>query len=445
MEPSPNSRRFSKRSLAAAALIAIVSGLLGYYAHRADVRTIIEPMDEIEEGLAHSAGFADRLHRRVAHIETTHIDLAGDVWDLPDLEPDPLHYGGGLGFWGDDLLVLHMSGALYYFDDENGLQRTAIRPPETGLAEFRTLAARDYPDRETGEDTVRFNGVVFIEEGEHRGLYNTYTHIDAARECYSTRVAWLPIPQDVTTVQEAAGESGAWQVVFETEPCLPFNAEGPLVIGYMAGGGFASASANVLVLGSGEYFGDGRSHPDTGAQSDESDYGKVITIDLAAGTATHRSLGHRNVQGLAFSGDGRLWAIEQGPQGGDELNLIEEGRNYGWPIETHGNYYTGEWDPEGSGQGRHTGFQQPVFSWLPSVGTSSLTVLQGFDPRWDEDMLIGSLSGGTLYRARVIESRLVLLEPIHIGESIRDVRQLDTSRIALWLDTNQLLILSAIQ
>lgn len=108
------------------------------------------------------------------------------------------------------------------------------------------------------------------------------------------------------------------------------------------------------------------------------------------------SLGHRNVLGLDFDSKGRLWASEMGPQGGDELNLIEAGLNYGWPEASNGSNYDGSDIPD------HTpddGFQAPFASWNPSVSPGSLLVYGGgLFPAWRDDAFLGALSGQALIR-----------------------------------------------
>ena len=107
----------------------------------------------------------------------------------------------------------------------------------------------------------------------------------------------------------------------------------------------------------------------------DSDYGKTIRIDPNDWSATKFSLGHRNPQGITIDDKGRIWVVEHGPMGGDELNLIRQGANYGWPSVTLGVNYSGElvddkrWLPNPR-QGRHDDYESPVFAWMPSIGVS---------------------------------------------------------------------------
>ena len=85
---------------------------------------------------------------------------------------------------------------------------------------------------------------------------------------------------------------------------------------------------------------------------------------------------------------------------GDELNLIQDGLNYGWPLESYGTTYRGTRIPDSLSYGRHTQFQPPIFSWVPSVAVSGMTLVKGFDESWDGDILVSSLSDQALHRVR---------------------------------------------
>lgn len=136
------------------------------------------------------------------------------------------------------------------------------------------------------------------------------------------------------------------------------------------------------------------------------------------------SLGHRNVQGAALHpSTGVLWAIEHGPQGGDELNVVKAGANYGWPIITYGaNYVTGTKIGEGTAK---EGLMQPVKYWVPSPAISGMAFYTGDKfPRWRGDALVGALRGASLIRVRLdgekfVEDEFMLQRSL---PRVRDVR-----------------------
>ena len=111
------------------------------------------------------------------------------------------------------------------------------------------------------------------------------------------------------------------------------------------------------------------------------------------------SYGHRNPQGLAFHpGTGVLWANEHGPQGGDELNIIQAGKNYGWPVASYGREYA----PDGALVSMHPwkeGIEEPLVLWLPSIGISGMIFYTGDKfPQWKGHIFVGGLSGLALHR-----------------------------------------------
>jgi len=111
------------------------------------------------------------------------------------------------------------------------------------------------------------------------------------------------------------------------------------------------------------------------------------------------TLGHRNQYGLAFDAQGRLWSNEMGPRGGDELNLIERGRNYGWPEVSNGTEYSGAPIPD---HDTRPEFRAPVVYWVPSISPSSLIFYEGDEfPEWKGNAFVGALSGNAIIRVAI--------------------------------------------
>jgi glucose/arabinose dehydrogenase len=136
------------------------------------------------------------------------------------------------------------------------------------------------------------------------------------------------------------------------------------------------------------------------------------------------SIGHRNPQGLARHPEtGRIWEVEHGPRGGDEVNVIEAGVNYGWPVITYGMSYAGFPIGEGS---EKSGMAQPVTYWVPSISPSGMAFYTGAAfPAWRGNLFVGALSGELLVRLELDGERVVREERLleELGERIRDVRQ----------------------
>lgn len=161
-------------------------------------------------------------------------------------------------------------------------------------------------------------------------------------------------------------------------------------------------------------------------------YGVVITInsdgslppntDVSTAHPEVVSYGHRNVQGLAIDANGEVWALEHGPAGGDELNVIIPGENYGWPEVSYGVNYNGS--DVGTGDPAHApSYVEPRYFWDPSIAPSDLIFYQGeMFPDWQGDILLGALAGQALVRLQMDGDAVVGEERFPTGEGrVRDV------------------------
>ncbi len=136
------------------------------------------------------------------------------------------------------------------------------------------------------------------------------------------------------------------------------------------------------------------------------------------------SIGHRNIQGAAIDpATGKLWTVEHGAKGGDELNHPEAGKNYGWPVISYGVDYSGAKLGEGTAK---EGMEQPVYYWDPSIAVSGLVFHTGdVYPQWKGNLFAGGLNGARLVRLALENEAVVAEESLLAdrGERIRDVRQ----------------------
>ncbi len=151
------------------------------------------------------------------------------------------------------------------------------------------------------------------------------------------------------------------------------------------------------------------------------------------------TLGHRNMQGAALHpGSGVLWAHEHGPQGGDEVNVVRAGVNYGWPVITYGREYVTGFK---IGEGTHkTGMAQPIHYWVPSIAPSGMAFYTGRQfPRWRGDLFVGALRDQMLVRLRLEGERVVSEERMLRGVlgRIRDVRNGPDGYLYLLTDSNE--------
>ena len=187
------------------------------------------------------------------------------------------------------------------------------------------------------------------------------------------------------------------------------------------------------------------------AQSLEDHFGKIVRIERDGGIPADNpfadrtgarpeiwSFGHRNVQGAALHPrTGELWISEHGPQGGDEVNVVRAGRNYGWPVITYGTAYSGE--PIGIGT-HQDGMEQPLHYWVPSIATAGITfVTSERFPEWRGNLLVAGLRGRTVARLMLDGEQVVGEERLFgdLGERIRDVRQGPDGFLYLLTDSPQ--------
>jgi len=165
--------------------------------------------------------------------------------------------------------------------------------------------------------------------------------------------------------------------------------------------------------------------------------GKVLRIDPASGGPAPGnpfapgqarpeiwSYGHRNIQSAALDPQGRLWTVEHGPQGGDELNRPEPGRNYGWPVITYGQDYSGA--PIGQGITSREGMEQPVYYWDPVIAPSGMVFYDGpMFPEWRGDALIGGLRAQAVVRLKIEGDRVTGEQ--RLAEGIGRVRDIEVA------------------
>src|SRR5215203_2171097 len=136
------------------------------------------------------------------------------------------------------------------------------------------------------------------------------------------------------------------------------------------------------------------------------------------------SVGHRNIQSSSFDDQGRFWTIEHGAKGGDELNLVEKGKNYGWAVISYGEEYSGE--PIPGNITAKEGYEQPVYYWDPVIAPSGAQFYTGSAfPEWRGSIFIGGLASERLVRLVIKDNRVMGEEHLltERGKRIRDVRQ----------------------
>lgn len=180
-------------------------------------------------------------------------------------------------------------------------------------------------------------------------------------------------------------------------------------------------------------------------QSADSDLGKILRVDRKTGDSRIISSGHRNPQGLSMSSGGELISTEHAPKGGDEINLIADGRNYGWPNVSMGTVYgTYEFPQKPLVEGKeHGGYTPPISAFLPSPGIGAIIHAEDFNPAWDGDLIAATLKARSLFRVRRWETGSYT-EQVYIGDRIRDL-DIAGGNLVLGTDSGKVILLSPVE
>ena len=395
------------------------------------------PALNIPAALAQQARPAAKPAARPANIEKTiktafyALTMTTQPGLLP--APDRRRAGGSLAALGDGFLVVTARGEFYrlsWMDGSNTLRAQKLpltvpfNRPELLKASGAGAAA---PFRITD---------LLVEEGaDGTRVYVAHHYWDPATACVTLRVSSTPLPAD-------GGAAGEWTTIFDSQPCLPVGKMWPMSEQADRSGGRLARHDGGILLTVGDHGFDGLEGVETFPQAPGNSYGKILLIDQS-GAVRPFSIGHRNQQGLAIDNQGRLWSTEHGPEGGDELNLIVDGGNYGWPLASYGaEYGTDNW-PFAVNAKNHGEYVEPAHAFVPSIGVSQLIQITSmYMPRWTDDLLVSSLQAGRLFRVRVSGERVIYAESIDLSMRIRDLVEARDGRIVLWNDDGQVATLA---
>ena len=279
----------------------------------------------------------------------------------------------------------------------------------------------------SGGSVLDIAGVPEVAYGNQSGLGEIVLHPDYAdnglvyisySEAVDNRVSTLTVARAKLELDATGGELADLEVVWRQQPAVQGGQYGMRIV---FGGGYMWISVGDRM----------REDP---AQDLQQTIGKIVRLNYdgsvpadnpfadQGGPATEVwSLGHRNQYGLAFDADGRLWSNEMGPRGGDELNLIERGANYGWPEVSNGTEYSGAPIPD---HDTRPEFHPPAAFWVPSISPSSLMFYYGDEfPQWRGNAFIGSLSAQAIIRVEIDGDTAREVERFPMGARVRGLKQ----------------------
>jgi aldose sugar dehydrogenase len=308
---------------------------------------------------------------------------------------------------GKILLTERLPGSIRILDTKGVLSE-----PVHGVAELASRAAKD----------IGLLDVVLDPHfaANHQIFFTFFDYVDGTNS--NTYVAKARLDEVKCALSDA-------KVIFRARPAMPSKR-----LGGKTGGRIAIARDGSLFVTIGDRS---DSPPWDVAQRLDTDLGKIIHITPDGAPAPDNpflgrpgvlpeiwAYGTRSQEGLAFDPTtGRLWETEHGPRGGDELNIIEKGKNYGWPVIVHGIDYPGT--AIGQGITHKEGMEEPVYYWDPVIAPSGLAFYTGtLFPEWRGSVFVGGLRSMLLDRLTIVNDKVVAEEPLltDLHARIRDVR-----------------------
>jgi len=303
------------------------------------------------------------------------------------------------------MLVTQKAGALILFDPQSGARQTVGGTPQVVSEKQGALMDIVLAPDFAGSRRIYFS---FSEPGEEAGRSGV-------------ALAMATLDQNAPALQDM-------RVIFRATP-------------YAETGGHYSGRIAFSPDGQYLFFTAGERQLFDPAQDPKVPLGKVLRLNLDGSPAANNPLtargfhpavwsyGHRNLLGIAFDRDGRLWEMEMGPRHGDEINLIKPGLNYGWPNASYGNHYDGRQIPDPR---PGDGYEPPKAYWVPAISPGGLAYYDAdLFPQWRNSLFITGLSGQSLDRVALDGETATKADHWDMGARIRAVRTGPDG--ALWL------------
>lgn len=352
--------------------------------------------------------------------------------------------GGAIGTIGNTVIYASASGHIATVDVVRGqIEYSPQRVPMN----YDYLQKNIFPLHASfRSEWYRVQDILVVPERDNLPavLYASHHVFDEAEQAICAAVSEIGLDTSGGTVRLL---DGPWREVYRLRECLDMDTYDWVFLGLEGGGKLVELDNEHILFAVGDY-GIAWETPVRGKVGieHENDFGKFVRINRFTGSSDIFANGSRNPQGLTRDSDGRIWQTEHGPQGGDEVNLLTEGADLGWPKVSLGVAYG---TPRARlitnpVQGRHDGYDAPEFAFIPSVGLSAIQAMPQNPAAfalWSNDLLAASLVGQTLYRLRHEGTDIIYSEPINMGERIRDIALLENGWIALLGKQDRTLIL----
>ena len=365
-------------------------------------------------------------NQNINYLETTLIPFEFLEYNLGDQNSETSTSSGAIGLFEDSIFILNKHREVIILDGD--------------LSQTKLFKIKDLDDNNKAffnkyKKDLRIHDLLIKKKNNEKYLLISYEKYHPNVDKNSLNISYKKIENNFDLSDED------WNLLHE----------GSLIkypdYAYSSGGGqLADYDSEHFLMANGDYNLDNwvnETDMIPPSQNFNTTVGKILKINFYRKDYEIITKGHRNPQGLSVSSIGKILQSEHGPNGGDEINRIDIDtfKNYGWPYQSLGVQYIDFNAPVKGTIGSHEEYEMPLFAFVPSIGISEILEIEGFDKRWDGDILVGSLKSRSLYRLRLNDNKVVYVEPIWIGERIRDIKQKD-NRIFLWFDNQKLRVYS---
>lgn len=356
---------------------------------------------------------------------------------------------GGIAPIGDNILYLSGDSDLFLLKKHNNKKiKFEFEEVFSSRIDNKKKIFIKNNEKKVGNYAERFFGVKDIlvdnfKDFKNKLLFASSLQYNESNDCYTVGVFYSEI------INTDAFEISKWKNIFSTKKCLTVDlTTNPSFAAASAGGRLIKIDEDHILLSIGDFYADGVNGPAM-SQDLSNMYGKMIKINIKNLSYEIFSYGHRNPQGLFIDKNSNIFSTEHGPTYGDELNLIFENNNYGWPIATYGTNYKSsdaytkdandnkkEW-PLDITKNTHNSFSKPLFSWGNTIGISNLIVYENnYFTKWNKNLIVSTLASNQLIRMVFDDKNnsIIYKENIKLDKRIRDIIEMHDGRIALLTD-----------
>jgi glucose/arabinose dehydrogenase len=351
-------------------------------------------------------------HASAAELEKNSIDLETTSWSIQNsVTQGGNSRGPAIAVLEDDTVILgggRSGGEVFIWKPTSkNLIRTGSFIPSTRRMIDSRFAINDI--------------AVLSESASSARLLISYPRLNASRSCVEIAVDELALDRN----REKARFIAQW---FVSKPCVPVSA-----VQHTAGR-FEVIDKNTVYMTVGDL-----GYSQIGNRKKRGDLGSVFK--LTARTTEKISQGHRNPQGIVLYNNDTLMVSEHGPRGGDELNIVKKGNDYGWPFVTYGQPYGAGDYVKPTKTGTHEGFVKPITYWVPSIAPTELVQLpnQGWGD-WNSALVLGTLREEVLVFIRVNQQFEVTENVrVDVGHRVRDLEVFSDGSLVMSTDSGKLI------